>query len=330
MLGRLSGHKKAGKGNQLRNFLMKAMYLNRKAGAESLILGEIPQPLPRTGEVLVKVHATAVTPTELQWYPTFNTQSGEPRPFPIVLSHEFSAVVASIGPGVQDVKAGEAVYGINDWFSNGAQAEYCITPANSLARKPQSLDHIQAAVVPISALTAWQGLFERASLEPGQRVLIHGAAGGVGTFAVQLARRRGASVAATASSANLDFVRSLGADQVIDYRTTRFEDAVRDMDAVFDGVGGETLERSWGVLKDGGKLVTVAAQSEGAAGQRVRDAFMLVRADATQLAEIANLIDAGELRVFMAGEFPLAEARAAYERAGRSHMHGKLALRVAG
>jgi NADPH:quinone reductase-like Zn-dependent oxidoreductase len=307
---------------------MKAMFLENKAGAESLVEGQIPRPSPKAGEVLVKVHATAVTPTELQWFPTFNKQSGEPRPFPIVLSHEFSGTVESLGPDVNDVKVGAAVYGLNDWFANGAQAEYCVAPENALAPKPNSLDHVHAAVAPISALTAWQGLFTRAGLQRGQRVLIHGAAGGVGIFAVQLARWRGAYVIATASCSNLDFVRALGADQVIDYRATRFEDVMCDVDVVFDGVGGETLERSWRVLKPGGKVVTIAAQSEGVAERRVRDAFMLVEANRSQLEEIARLIDAGVLRVFVAEVFPLSEAAQGYARAVEGKMRGKIVLSI--
>ncbi|HZI32376.1 MAG TPA: NADP-dependent oxidoreductase, partial [Candidatus Binatia bacterium] len=272
----------------------------------------------------------AVTPTEFQWYPTFQTQTGEPRPFPIVLSHEFSGEVAALGAGVNNFKIGDAVYGLNDWFANGAQAEYCVASATMLAIKPRLLNHAQSAVVPISALTAWQGLLERAQLQAGQRILIHGAAGGVGIFAVQLARWRGARVIATASAGNLDFVRQLGAHEVIDYQAKRFEDVVHDVDVVFDAVGGETLARSWSVLKPGGKLVTVAAGGAHADEQRVRDAFMLVRADRCQLKQIAALIDAGELRVSVAGVYPLAQAQAAYERASRGGMRGKVALQVHG
>jgi len=307
---------------------MKVIYLNQKAGPESLVFGDLPQPAPKEGEVLVKVHATAITPTEFQWYPTFNTPSGELRPFPVVLGHEFSGVVEALGSGVENLKVGDAVYGLNGWFANGAEAEFCVAPATALALKPRLLNHVQSAVVPISALTAWQGLLCRSNVQRGQRVLIHGAAGSVGVFAVQLARWRGAHVIATASAANLDFVRMLGAVQVIDYQTTRFEDVVRDVDVVFDTVGGETLERSWRVLKAGGRLVTVATQGAGAVEQRVRDAFLLVRADGSQLKQIAKLIDAGELRVFVETVFPLARAREAYVRAQQGKMRGKIALRV--
>src|SRR6185295_18859865 len=213
------------------------------------------------------------------------------------------------------------VYGLNDWYRDGASAEYCVARVADFAHKPSSVDHVYAAATPISALTAWQGLVERAGLAAGQRVLIHGAAGGVGTFAVQLARWRGAGVTGTASAANLDFVRSLGADDVIDYRAERFE----DVDVVFDTVGGETLERSWGVLKPGGRLVTVAASGERTTDERIRAAYFIVEPSRTQLAEIARLIDEGALRPVVGAMFLLAEARQAYQH---KPSHGKVVLRV--
>ncbi len=308
---------------------MKAIYLQKKGGADALVAGEIPRPNPPPGEVLVKVHATAVMPTELGWMPTFNTPSGQPRPFPIVLSHEFSGEVESLGDGVADLKVGDEVYGLNDWFSNGAQAEYCVAPPKSLALKPKSLNHAEAAVVPISALTAWQALFEKGQLERKQRVLIHGGAGGVGTFAVQMARWRGAHVTATASAGNMDFVRALGADVVIDYHKTRFEDVVCDMNVILDGVGGETLERSWKVLEAGGKLISIVGETtQTPLSQRSRDTFMLVRSDGAQLSEIARMIDSGELRVFLEAVYPLEQAREAYARAQQGKMRGKIALGV--
>ena len=307
---------------------MKAIYLDQKGGFEELRLGDIPRPSPVAGEVLVKVHATAITPMEFQWYPTFNTRSGDPRPFPIVLSHELSGEIDSISAKEEMWQVGDEVFGLNDWFVNGAQAEYCLAPSTALARKPRCLDHVQASVVPISALTAWQGLLEKADLRSDERVLIHGAAGGVGVFAVQLAHWRGAKVTATASSTNLDFVRALGAETVIDYRATRFENEVRDVDVLFDCVGGEMLERSFGVLKPGARVVTIASQSANSTVPRIRDAFILVRADGSQLAQIGNLIDAGELRVFVEDDFPFSKAREAYARAQHGKMRGKIALRV--
>jgi NADPH:quinone reductase-like Zn-dependent oxidoreductase len=302
--------------------------LNKVSGPEALGYGEIRQPWPGTGQVLVKIFATAITPTELQWVTTWKQRTGQPRPFPLVLSHEFSGTVEALGAGVTDFKPGEAVYGMNDWFANGAQAEYCVASAAALAPKPTSLDYAQAAVVPMSALTAWQGLFEHGRLKTGERVLIHGAAGAVGGFAVQLAHWCGAHVIGTASSQNLEFVRQLGADEVIDYRTTPFETVARDMDVVFDTVGGKTLERSWSVLKPGGRIVTVAVQGETSADPRVRKAYFIVEPDGTQLTEIARLIDAGKLCPSVAAVFWLAQAREAYERAQQGHLHGKIALRV--
>jgi NADPH:quinone reductase-like Zn-dependent oxidoreductase len=307
---------------------MKAIRLHTRGGPEALIYEEAPQPHPQAGEVLVRVHAAAVTPTELMWAPTWKTRTGEDRPFPIILGHEFSGVIAALGAGVTEWAAGDPVYGLNDWFADGAHAEYCVAPAAPLAPKPRTLEHVQAAVVPISALTAWQALFERARLRAGQRVLIHGAAGSVGSFAVQLARWRGVHVIGTASAQHLDFVRDLGADEVIDYRATRFEERVRDLDAVLDTVGGETLRRSWGVLKSGGTLVTIAAPSEGAEDPAVREAFFIVAANRAHLVEIARLIDAGQSRVFLQEAFPLAQARQAYERAQGGGTRGKIVLRV--
>jgi NADPH:quinone reductase-like Zn-dependent oxidoreductase len=233
--------------------------------------------------------------------------------------------VAALGEGVTAVGVGEAVYGINDWFGDGAQAEFCLARPAGIARKSASVDHAHAAVTPISALTTWQGLFERARLAAGQLVLIHGAAGGVGVFAVQLARRRGARVTATAAAGNLDFVRGLGADDVIDYRAERFEERVRGVDVVFDTVGGDTLRRSWDVLRPGGRLVTIAASEEESQDERIRAAFFIVEPRQAELEEVARLIDAGEVRPVVGAEFPLADALLAYRH---KPARGKVALRV--
>lgn len=305
---------------------MKAIRLHGRGGPEAFAYEEAPQPQPDEGEVLVRVAAAAVTPTELAWAPTWTTPTGEPRPFPIILGHEFSGEVAAVGRGVTDLAVGDFVYGLNDWYRDGAQAEFCTARATEVALKPRSVDHLAAAVTPISALTAWQGLIERGRLARGQRVLIHGAAGAVGVFAVQIAHWRGAQVIGTASAHNGAFVRSLGADEVIDYRARRFEDVVRDVDLVFDTVGGETFERSWGVVKPGGRVVTIAAAGETSHDPRTREAFFIVEANRTQLAEIARLIDTGQLRPVVDAVFPLAEARQAYEH---KPTHGKVVLRIA-
>jgi len=214
---------------------------------------------------------------------------------------------------------------MNDWFGDGAQAELCVARAVDVASKPRSIDHVAAAATPISALTAWQGLVERARLEPGERVLVHGAAGGVGLFAVQIARGRGAQVIGTASAHNLELVRGLGAHAVIDHRAQRFEELARDVDVVFDTVGGDTLARSWAVLGPKGRLVTIAASEEGTRDDRIRDAFFIVEPDRAQLASMARMIDAGELRVLVGAVFPLAAGVRAYRH---KPLRGKVVLAI--
>lgn len=305
---------------------MRAIRLHQVGGSESLLYEPAPKPSPKDNQVLVQVYATAITPTEFTWYPTFHTPEGGTRPFPIILGHEFSGVVDAIGPACTGVQVGDPVYGLSDWFINGAQAEYCLTVPANIAPKPASLDHVQAAAVPISALTAWQALIDRAQLSQGQRVLIHGAAGGVGSFAVQVARHKKAHVIATASKANADFVAALGADEVINYRTTPFETVVRDVDVVLDTVGGDTRDRSWGVLRKGGQLVTIAADAERLTQPRVRDAFFIVEPSRVQLIEIARLIDTGVIRPIVGAVFSMENFRQAYDQ---KPVRGKHMLRIA-
>src|SRR5262245_32098431 len=305
---------------------MKAIRLHQVDGPKSLLYEETPKPVPKGKQVLVRVYATAITPTEFEWYPTFHTPEGGERAFPIILGHEFSGVVEAIGSEGRGVQVGERIYGLSDWFIDGAQAEYCLTVPANIAPKPVTLEHTQAAAVPISALTAWQALMVRAQLSAGQWVLIHGAAGGVGSFAVQLARRQGAHVIATASAANTDFVKALGADEVIDYQNTPFETVVADVDVVFDTVGGATRNRSWGVLRKGGRLVTIAADAEGAKEQRVHDAFFIVEPNRGQLMDISRLIDVGVLLPVIGAVFSMVNVRQAYEQ---KPVRGKNVLRVA-
>lgn len=305
---------------------MRAIRLHQVGGTESLLYEDAPKPSPKYNQVLVQVYATAITPTEFTWYPTFHTPEGGTRLFPIILGHEFSGVVDAIGPACTGVQVGDPVYGLSDWFINGAQAEYCLTVPANIAPKPASVDHTQAAAVPISALTAWQALINRAQLSEGKRVLVHGAAGGVGSFAVQLARHKGTHVIATASAANADFVTALGADEVIDYRTTPFETVVRDVDVVLDTVGGDTRDRSWGILRKGGQLVTIAADAERLTQARVREAFFIVEPNRAQLIKISRLIDAGIIRPIVGAAFAMEHFRQAYDQ---KPMRGKHVLRIA-
>lgn len=305
---------------------MKAIRLHQIDGPESLLYEDAPIPIPKDNQLLVQVYATAITPTEFDWYPTFHTLEGGMRPFPIILGHEFSGLVEAVGSDCLDVQEGDPVYGLSDWFIDGAQAEYCLTIPANIAPKPVTLEHPQAAAVPISALTAWQALIERAHLSAGQRVLIHGAAGGVGCFAVQSARHQKAHVIATASAANIDFVKALGADEVIDYRITPFETVVGDVDVVLDTVGGNTRDRSWEVLRKGGRLVTIAADAEGSQEHRVRDAFFIVEPNRNQLVNISHLIDTGILRPVVGAVFSMESFRQAYEQ---KPVRGKNVLRIA-
>jgi NADPH:quinone reductase-like Zn-dependent oxidoreductase len=287
------------------------MQVNNATQDAALIATELPRPRPGDGELLIRIRAAGVTPTELGWYPTNQMKDGAPRKG-AVPGHEFSGVVAELGKNTNGFEVGQEIYGLNDWFANGATAEFCLTIPQSIAEKPATLTHEAAATVPIGALTAWQGLLDRAKIKPGERVLIHGAAGAVGIFAVQLAHLHSAHVIGTASLANLEFVRKLGADEVIDYRSARFEDQTGKVDVVFDGVGGETLARSWSMLKSGGRLVTIASSSESLSDQRSKDAFFIVEPNQKQLREVAKLLDAGELKTFVGAAVSLAGASNAY------------------
>lgn len=291
---------------------MNVMRFNGAGQSPSLIAGKLPIPEPKAGEILVRVCAAGVTPTERLWYPTTHDAKGGARTGAIP-GHEFSGVIAAVGPGGEAAQVGRDVFGMNDWFADGASAEYCVTLESSVATKPANLSHAEAATVPVGALTAWQGLFDHAKLVPGERVLIHGGAGAVGIFAVQFARDAGAHVIATASASSLDFLRELGAHEVIDYRKERFEDRARGIDVVFDAVGGDTLKRSWDLLSPAGRVVTIAADSEGTADERTKKAFFIMEPHQAQLAKFAELIEAGRLRCFVGGTVPLSRASEAYD-----------------
>jgi NADPH:quinone reductase-like Zn-dependent oxidoreductase len=305
---------------------MNAIRLHHARGSEGVVFEEVPTPAAGTGEVLVEVHATAVTPGELEWYPTWHTRAGAPRLQPIP-SHEFSGVIEAIGPGVTGLEKGDPVYGMNDWFGDGAAAEYCLTTPAGIAPKPAAVDHLQAAAVPISGLTAWQALFERGNLQAGQKVLIHGGAGGVGSLAIQLAAWKGAFVATTVSEANAGFVRSLGAHEPIDYRKSTFEAAAADADLILDLVGGDALARSFRAIKKGGRVVTVATSSESSEDLKLKEAFFIVAPKREQLMELARLIDAGTIRPIVGAVFPLEKAAQAYFPQKRPS-RGKAVLQV--
>ncbi len=224
---------------------MKAIRIHRRGGPEALVYEDAPVPEIGNGEALIKVHAAAITPTEFTWNSTFTTADGKER-LPIIPSFEVSGTVEKVANDVTDLPPGDAVYGLLNFWRDGAASEYVAARAADLAPKPKTLDHVRAAAVPLSGLTAWQALFDHAKLSKGDRVLIHGAGEGVGTFAVQFAHWRGVHVIGTASRNKATFLYELGADEVVDYNAVRFEDKVRNVDVVLDTVGGDIVERSWG------------------------------------------------------------------------------------
>jgi NADPH:quinone reductase-like Zn-dependent oxidoreductase len=271
--------------------------------------------------VLVRVHAAALTRDELEW---------PADRLPAIPSYEFSGVVAALAPDVDDTAIGEPVYALSDFERDGAAAEYTVVPKEFLAPKPRSLGHVESASLPLAGLSAWQALFDHGGLMEGERTLIHGGAGGVGGLAVQLAHGRGAHVTATASTANVEIARSLGADRVIDHTTTDFEEVAAQVDLVIDTVGGDRLERSLAVLESGGRLVSLVAEpsQERAAERGVTAVYFLVEPRREQLVEIAKLADNGDLRPTIDEVFPLAAARTAFERSLGANRRGKIVLRV--
>jgi NADPH:quinone reductase-like Zn-dependent oxidoreductase len=300
---------------------MRAVRLHEPGGIEALRVEEVATPEPGPEDALVQVHAAAITRDELEW-PTDR--------LPATPSYELSGVVVALGPEAEGVEPGDAVYALAGFDRDGAAAEYALVSARFLASKPKTLDHVESAAIPLAALSAWQGLFDHGRLERGQRVLVHGASGGVGHFAVQLARRHGAHVIGTTSPGGLDAVRALGADEVIDHAAVRFEDAVEPVDLVFDTAGGERLERSPAVVKEGGRLVSVATEPPSEAAARgIETVYFVVEPNCAQLVEIAALVDAGDLRPTIDTVYPLAQARAAFERSLGVHGAGKIVLSVA-
>ncbi len=300
---------------------MWAIRLHAPGGPSELVLERIETPHPREGEALVRVHAAAITRDELGW-PTDR--------LPATPSYELSGVVAAVAPDVDTVRIGEPVWALTGFDRDGAAAEYVVVPAALLAPKPRALNHEESAAVPLAALSAWQGLFDHGGLEEGGRVLIHGAAGGVGHLATQLARWRGAYVIGTTSASSAERAKTFGAQEVLD-PTIRFESSLEPVDLVFDTVGGELLERSPSVLGPGGRLVSVAEEPPATLPERKIEAtYFVVEPNRGQLVELGRLVDAAELRPAIDSVFPLSDGRAAFERSQASGKRGKVVLRVVG
>lgn len=307
------------------NLTMQAIRVHDYGGPEQLVLERVPRPEPQANEVLIRLLAAAVNPVDWKTRAGFYKQYRQLE-FPWTPGVEGAGIVEAVGAEVTMLQPGQAVYGI----ISGAYAEYAIAPANNLLPKPASLTFDQAAAVPHGALTAWQALIEDAKVELGQLVLVQGAAGGVGHFAVQLARWKGARLIGTASANNLEFVRSLGAETVIDYQAVPFETAVRNVDVVIDTVGGEVLDRSYQVLRPGGILVSVAApvSAEKAKTFGIR-AVNSGRAAPEKLQMISDLIESKHIMPVVGSVFPLAEARRAHELSETRHGRGRIILHIA-
>ncbi len=309
--------------------VMKAIVIHSFGGPDVLKLEDLPKPLPASDEVLVKVYATSVNPIDWKIREGMRKEKF-PTNFPLILGWDVSGVVESVGNEVKSFKSGDQVYGRPDPTRNGAYAEYLTVKANQLSYKPKTLDHIAAASVPLAALTAWQGLFDHGHLQSGQKVLIHAASGGVGSFAVQFAKWKGAYVIGTASEANKDFVKELGADEVIDYKNEKFEDKVKDADLVFDTIGGDTQQRSFQVLKNGGRLITTLKPepSEAATAKNIHVEGYTAQSYPDELQQIASLLDAAIVVPVIAQVMPLEKAAEAQELSKDGHVRGKIVLQV--
>jgi NADPH:quinone reductase-like Zn-dependent oxidoreductase len=305
---------------------MKAVRIHEFGGPATLQIEDLPPPKPAAGELLVKVMAASVNPID---YKIRNGGYLSASALPVTLGRDLAGLVELAASEASAFKLGDAIFAMLD-RDHGGYAEFAAVKAQYCARKPERLDFIQAAAVPVAGLTAWQGLFDHGGLQPGQRVLIHGGAGGVGHFAVQFARTREAEVIATCSGQDRDFVSGLGASQVIDYHGERFEDRVQDVDLVFDLVGGETQDRSWAVLKAGGVLVSTTREpdKDKAAQKNARGVHYMAEPNGAQLTEIARLIEFGEVMPTVARVFPLEEAAKAESQLEEGHVRGKIVLDV--
>jgi NADPH:quinone reductase-like Zn-dependent oxidoreductase len=307
---------------------MKAVRIHEFGGVDVLKLEDLPRPAPARGEVLIQVRAASVNPVDYK-IREGKVPSVKAEQLPVILGRDVAGVIAALGDGVTAFETAAEVFALLP-HDRGGYAEWVAAPADVCARKPLTLDMVQAASVPLAALTAWQGLFTYGGLKAGQRVLIHGAAGGVGSFAVQFAKVKGAEVFATASADNRGFVEGLGATRVIDYHAERFEDVVRDADLVYDLIGGETEDRSWQVLKRGGRLVSTVHEPDAAraAAAGVSAKRYAAQPDGGQLREIADLIDRRCVEVTIDRVYPLDDVAEAERHLQDDHVVGKVVLKV--
>jgi NADPH:quinone reductase-like Zn-dependent oxidoreductase len=308
---------------------MKAIVIHEYGGPEVLKYEDVPRPEPKDDQLLVRVIAAGVNPVD--GLIRAGMFANEDRTFPIILGGDIAGVVEKVGNKVTKFKAGDPVFAYVSLNSSGGYAQYALVPEREAAPKPRSVTYIQAAAVPIVAMTAWQALIDTAKLGSGQTVLIHGGSGGVGSFAIQIAKAHGARVIATASTANQDLLKQLGADVAIDYTKQKFEDVAKDVDVVLDSIGKDTLARSYAVAKKGGFIVSLVARPDRAELDKrgIRGAALSVQPNSDELAEIGKLIDEGKIKVIVSQTFPFSEASKAQEQVATGHTRGKIVLKVA-
>jgi NADPH:quinone reductase-like Zn-dependent oxidoreductase len=310
---------------------MMALRAHTQGGPEVLVYESVPQPTPGNGELLVAVHAAAITFAELTWPETWASDGVDRTP--VIPSHEFSGVVAEVGDGVTGLSVADEVYGLVPFDRDGAAAEFVSVPAASVATRPRTVSHVVAAAAVLPALTAWEALVDQAKVQPGQRVLVRGGAGGVGAFVTQLARALGARVTATVHAPDAEYVLALGAERAITNEQDSLDAEKGVFDAAIDAVGQETPEALFAALRPGGRLITLQEppSQETADKYGVTALFFVVTANRERLSQVADMIDTGKLKVSVAATYPLAEGRAAYESgASRRHHPGKTVLVVRG
>jgi NADPH:quinone reductase-like Zn-dependent oxidoreductase len=307
---------------------MKAIVVHQYGGPEVLKYEDWPRPEPKENEALVRVIAAGVNPVDAMiregtYAKSFGTK------LPLIPGYDVAGVVEKTGAKITKFKVGDAIYAYPLW--GGGYAQFAVVTEGEATEKPKSINFTDAAAVPLVALTAWQALVDAAKLSAGQTVLIHGGSGGVGSFAIQIAKARGAKVFATASTKNQDLLKELGADVAIDYTRTKFEDVAKDVDVVLDSVGQDTLARSYGVVKKGGFIATLVSRLDQAELEKhgIHGASIGVKPDANELAEITKLIDAKKIRVIVSQVFPLSDAVKAQKQAASGHTRGKIVIKVA-
>jgi len=308
---------------------MKAVRIHEFGDLDVLKYEDVPKPEPGKGETLVRVHATTVNPVDWK-IRSGEAQSWLPVQLPFIPGCDFAGVVEATSAEITRLKAGDKVYGYIGLPRCSTNAEYVVAKENEVTRMPKTMDFIQATAVPVGVLTSGQAIFDNAGLKAGQKILVHAAAGSVGSSAVQLAKAKGAYVIGTASARNLDFVKSLGADEVIDYTTTKFEEVVKDVDVVLDLIGGDTLARSYTVVKPGGYVVSAVQppDPQQLAARGLKGSMVGVLPKAEQLDEVAALIDAGKVKAFVETVLPLSEIKKAHELSQSGRTRGKIVLTV--